>query len=391
KTPSIKHDNVIGHYLDLYAGYVAEGEYRKNGSSGGFGTWIAVQLLEKGFIDGIVHVKACDDSDGILFKYCVSNTVEEILGRSKSRYYPVELSGSLNEILLEDKKYAITGTPSVIMEVRLLALKNKDIDKRIKYAIGLVTGHHKSAKYSDALAWEQGIKPGDLIKIDYRKKVDGKLSSEYNTEFTGYIDGEIKTFTSQSGKSFVGDWGHGFFKSKVSDFTDDTFNETADVVLGDAWLPQYREDSRGTNIIIVRNPEIAEIIKDGLSKNALHLDNLDAQTICRSQSGLIHHTRDELPYRLHKKDKANLWRPKKRFEASSELPLIRKYVQNIREKISTKSHTKFKEAVERDDWSYFERSMKLYVIQYRIAYTLIRIRSKTPADIIKFIRKKLLS
>jgi coenzyme F420-reducing hydrogenase beta subunit len=42
KTPSIKHDNVIGHYLDLYAGYVAEGEYRKNGSSGGFGTWIAV-------------------------------------------------------------------------------------------------------------------------------------------------------------------------------------------------------------------------------------------------------------------------------------------------------------------------------------------------------------
>jgi len=31
----IKYNSAIGHYKDLYIGYVAEGGYRVNGSSGG--------------------------------------------------------------------------------------------------------------------------------------------------------------------------------------------------------------------------------------------------------------------------------------------------------------------------------------------------------------------
>lgn len=389
KIPGVKHDSIVGYYSDLYAGYVAEGNYRQNGSSGGFGTWVAVQLLERNLVDGIVHVKESSDGDGILFKYCISRTKEEVMSRSRSRYYPVELSGALNSIKLENKKYAITGTPSVIMEVRLLAQQDVTVAKRIKYTIGLVTGHHKSAKYTDALAWEQGIKPGDLVNIDYRKKVDGKLSFKYNTEFTGYINGELKTFTSESGKSFAGNWGHGFFKSRLSDFTDDTFNETADVVLGDAWLREYEHDSDGTNVVIVRNPDIAKIIKQGIKDGKLHVDRLGVEAIRRSQRGLIHHTQDELPYRLHKKDKAGEWRPRKRFDASGNLPFLRRRVQDLREKMSTQSHIKFKEAVDRDDWTHFERSMKPYVLQYNLIYRFIQLKGKGPIWVAKKLYKKI--
>lgn len=384
----VKHDQAVGYYLDLYAGYVSEGDYREAGSSGGVATWLACRLIEDGLIDGLIHVKPSDAKSGTLFQYAISETTDEIKDGAKSRYYPAELSQVLREVGISNKKYAITAIPSIAMEIRLLADQDERISKRIKFIIGLIAGHQKSTKYTDALAWEQGIKPGDLVSIDYRKKVDGKLSYEYNTEFTGYINGELKTFTSQSSRSFVGNWGHGFFKSKLSDFTDDTFNETADVVLGDAWLPQYTSDSKGTNIVIVRNRVISDIIADGVKRGLLHVDKLAPDVVKRSQRGLIHHTQDELPYRLYKKDKAGVWRPKKRFDASNHLPLLRKRVQDIREDISTKSHIAFKDAVDRSDWGYFVRHMEPYTVRYRLLYSLINIKGKSPIWIAKKVYKK---
>src|SRR5690606_39836691 len=43
----IKRDKNIGYYHKLYAGYVDEGDYRKNGSSGGMTSWILVELLNR--------------------------------------------------------------------------------------------------------------------------------------------------------------------------------------------------------------------------------------------------------------------------------------------------------------------------------------------------------
>ncbi|MGC9322644.1 MAG: Coenzyme F420 hydrogenase/dehydrogenase, beta subunit C-terminal domain, partial [Kosmotogaceae bacterium] len=55
-------------------------------------------------------------------------------------------------------------------------------------------------------------------------------------------------------------WGYGFFKYKACDYCDDVVSETADVSVGDAWLPEYVNDSGGTNVVIVRNPVIKKII-----------------------------------------------------------------------------------------------------------------------------------
>jgi coenzyme F420-reducing hydrogenase beta subunit len=37
--------------------------------------------------------------------------------------------------------------------------------------------------------------------------------------------------------------------------------ETADVTVGDAWLPEYIKDGLGTNIITIRSPEILAIFE----------------------------------------------------------------------------------------------------------------------------------
>lgn len=40
---------------------------------------------------------------------------------------------------------------------------------------------------------------------------------------------------------------------KACDFCDDVFAETADIALGDAWLPEYVQDGNGTNVVVTRN------------------------------------------------------------------------------------------------------------------------------------------
>lgn len=321
----INYDKRIGYYKSLYVGHVKEGDYRSKASSGGMGTWVFKELLERKLIDGVIHVKENKDKDSeIMFKYDISRTVEEIKQGSKTKYYPLEFSEVLKTVKEKPGKYAIIGIPSFIMAIRLLAEKDKVIKDRIKFTIGLVCGHQKSSKFAESLAWQVGIKPGNLRYIDFRKKLLDKPASNYAVEFRGIINGEEETIV-KSTKELIGqNWGQGYFKRFSSDFTDDVMNETADITLGDAWLPEYTKDSKGNNIIVVRDPIIDNLIKEGIKSNKLNLDIVDKEIIFRSQSAHYRHTYDELAYRLYKRDKSNQWRPKKRIGASKKHFFIKK-------------------------------------------------------------------
>ncbi len=383
----IQHEPLVGYYLQIYAGFVAEGEYRKNASSGGLTSWLLVELLRRGLIDGVIHVAEAEHGrDKVLFQYSISRSEEEIRQGAKSRYYPTDLSEVLRLAKKAGGRYALTGIPSFIAEVRLLSEVDPSFRHAIAYTLGLVCGHQKSTKYAEAMAWEHGIKPGDLVSVDFRKKVPGARADEYITEFVGLINGEEVTFTKSARDVFVGSWSQGFFKAKFSDFTDDLFNETADVTLGDAWLPQYSGDSRGTNLVIVRNPDIAEIIADGLSSGALELDVLTSEQAVQSQAGLVRHSYDELPYRLAREDRRGRWRPIKRVVADEGLPSLRKRIQDIREEISQQSHVHYAKAVELGEWDYFYRQMKPLVDRHNALYGISdarRILKKGPLFLLR--------
>ncbi len=395
---NVKHDPILGYYQDCYVGYVTENGFRDRASSGGVTSWILKELLESGQIDGVVHVKAADDSDGILFKYGVSTSVDELNQSAKSRYYPVEFSRAINKIKSMPGKFAIVGIPSFIFEIRLLALQDPVVAEKIKYTLGLICGHQKTTKYAENIAWQNGVKPKEIKQIDFRKKNPNQDATLYSTEIIARSDsGEDEIITKTHTDFFGTNWGQGFFKVKFSDFTDDAFNETADVVMGDAWLPEYAKDSLGNNVVIVRNAEIAKLIKQGLKDNKLHLDAVDTDTVKRSQSGLIHHYRDELPYRLHKQDQAGIWRPTKRVEASNKIPRLKRQAQDIRSEIAEQSKTIYREAEKRDDWNYFKTNMEPLVNKYHSVYKLInlqkkiiRIKNNGPVWFFKKVKQKLL-
>lgn len=387
----IQYDERIGYFKSLYAGHVNEGEYRENASSGGMGTWIFKELFEKKLIDGVIHVKENPDKNSpIMFQYDLSRSIDEIKAGSKTKYYPVELSKVLKIVREVPGRYAIVGIPSFIMAVRLLAEKDDTIKDRIKYTVGLICGHQKSSKFAEAIAWQVGIKPGNLKHINFRKKLLDKPANNYGVEVTGVIDGKEVTIVKPTKELLGQNWGQGYFKTKASDFTDDVMNETADITLGDAWLPEYTKDSKGNNVIIVRNPVIDDLIREGIESGRLNLDVVDKETIFRSQAAHYRHTHDELAYRLYKKDKLNQWRPKKRIEASNDIPLLRRKVQDLREEISTKSHIVYKKAVELDDLDYFKTEMGKLSKKYNQLYRLMAVQKKGISGVTKAIIRKVL-
>lgn len=386
----IQFDERLGYYSSLYVGFVQEGNYRENASSGGMGTWIFKELFEKNLIDGVIHVKMnTNENDPAMFQYDISKSIEEIKDGAKTKYYPVELSKMLKIVKEVPGRYAVVGIPSFIMAIRLLADKDEIIKERIKFTVGLICGHQKSSKFAEAIAWQVGIKPGNLKYINFRKKLLDKPANNYGVEITGIIDDKEVTIVKPTKELLGQNWGQGFFKTLASDFTDDVMNETADITLGDAWLPEYTKDSKGNNVIVVRNPIIDEIIKEGIQLGKLKLDIVDKETIFRSQAAHYRHTHDELSYRLYKKDKKNEWRPQKRVAASKNIPLLRRKVQDLREEISIQSHIVYKKAVELDDLEYFKTEMGKLSKKYNQLYKIMTIQNKGVTGISKAIIRKI--
>lgn len=351
------YDKYIGYYIKNYAGYVKEGEFREKGSSGGMGNWIVTQLLKNNLVDGIIHVKNSDRNEGnnILFEYQISYSHEELSKGAKSKYYPVEMSKVIQFVKENKGRYALIGIPCFIKSIRLLANQDEIIKDRIKFYVGLVCGHLKSDMFAKSIGWQIGIGPDNLKSIDFRKKLEGRLASDYGVEVSGEKDGRSVVLSSPTKELYTTNWGHGLFKYNACEYCDDVLAETADITVGDAWLPEYTKDSMGTNVVVVRNPDIQMLLEENI--DSLEIEEISVEKVYQSQEAGFRHRREGLAYRLFLKDQKNEWRPQKRIEASDNLSLKRKRIIEGRTLLSNESFKAFKLAEKENEFHEFVKYM----------------------------------
>lgn len=366
--PENNYVNNLGFISATYAGYVKESDYRLRGSSGGLGSWLCVEFLRNNLVDGIIHL-VDSESDNLFFEYGYSDTSEGIRNNSKSKYYPIKLDKVAQFIKQNKGRYLVVGIPCMIKSIRLLSKRDRDIQDRVLYTVGLVCGHLKSTAFGELLGWQMGVKPSDLTHIDFRTKLEGYGSNQYGVTVSTNRNGvEEKLVSKPVNEMFGTNWGLGYFKSKACDFCDDVTAETSDITIGDAWLPEYVSQYEGTNVIVVRNPAISQILKKAVEENRLVLDPLEPEKVIKSQSSGINHRRLGLQYRLYLNERDALPSPQKRVTASNDFDRKFKKIQELRIQLRDASNKQFYKAKQKDNINVFINNMQELNDQYAKLY-----------------------
>ena len=336
--PAAPHiDGRVGRYQAAYVGHAAREDFRANGSSGGMVSWVAAELLRRGLIDGVAHVapRSRDEDDGRLFGYRIARSLNDLHAGAKSRYYPVELSGVLDEIRRVPGRYAVIGVPCFIKAVQLLRREEPVLRERIAFTLGLYCGHMKSARMIESFAMQMGAEPEHVERAEFRIKDAGRPANWYRAEVT-LADG---TKRAEDWWQLVeGDWGSGFFQNSACNFCDDVVAETADISFGDAWVEPYSSDGRGTNVVLVRSALLDGMLREGIEEGRLALKPVDRDFVVETQAAGFRQRREGLAWRLSRA------RPpvRKRVEpGAAGLKPRRRMIYAMRMSISRWSHRMF--------------------------------------------------
>lgn len=351
--PHLPAQAEIGRYHATIAGHVTEEALRLGGGSGGLITWLGIELLRRGDVDAVVHVQPAPSDTGMLFRYAVSRTAAEIRAGAKSRYYPVTLAEMLRDVAAGDERVAFVAIPCFAKAIRLLIADGRLDADRVPFVIGLVCGHMKSSYFADYLAWQKAATPGSLAGFDFRHKLMDRPASSYGFRMITQTRDEVYPMASVRGH----DWGEGLFKLPACEFCDDVMAECADVAIGDAWLPDFVADPKGTNVAVIRDARIAAIIADGRQRNALWLADITPETVAQSQASGLRHRREGLAHRLARYRDAGTWAPPKRVAAALAPTKQRRQIYDHRLAITLTSNQAFSRARATNDIAVFDRAM----------------------------------
>ncbi|MGD8194338.1 Coenzyme F420 hydrogenase/dehydrogenase, beta subunit C-terminal domain [Herbiconiux sp. P18] len=384
--PALPHDDRIGKYRGMYAGRISDDTKIPGSSSGGITSWILTKLLEKGHVDGVIHVGSTETP---MFGYVVSRSVDEVMGRRKSQYHPASFAETLRSVRGDGLRYAFVGVPCAIKSARHVSAEDEVLAEQLKFFVGIVCGHLKSTAYAESFAWQVGVPPTDLETVDFRIKNPALTSRQYSFGAKSKSTGEWKEAETLS--LVGGNWGHAVFQLDACNYCDDIFAETADVVIGDAWLSKYEIDWRGTNVVITRNAIIDGILAEGVSDGNVGLDNLDTDSVAKTQAGNFRHRREGLAVRLADDDKAGHWHPTKRV-APGYSHVTQERVQLIRNRreLSAESHEIYARAKEANDLGVYLNAIRPLIQSYQQETKMsfrIRLRNKAQREFWKLVRK----
>ena len=382
----LPHDPRIGRYRSLFAGRIADDGQIPFSSSGGLTNWTLAQLLERGLVDGVIHVRNLDEP---MFGYVISTTAEELLAGRKSKYYPATFAEVLRSIRGDSRRYAFVGIPCAIKGARHVTAEDDVLRGQIAFYVGIVCGHLKTMGYAESFAWQLGIEPDELDTVDFRIKDPQLTSRQYS--FGARAKGSSEWREAQTLSLVGGSWGHAVFQLNACNYCDDVFAETADVVFGDAWLSKYEIDWRGTNVVLTRNETIDTILREGAAAGEISFDELDPDSVARTQAGNFRHRRDGLAVRLADDEAAGRWSPEKRVSPGYDhvTPERVDLIRNRRE-ISQVSQEAFETAKERNDLQVYLNAIKPLISAYQNETKMpfaVRVRNKLQRESWKLLRR----
>ena len=222
----------------------------------------------------------------------------------------------------------------------------------------------KSQAFAESLAWQVGVKPGALEGVDFRIKREGRPANHS----TSAPVKRVRRNGTQAAlwTSSRGNWGHVAFQPGACDFCDDVVGETADVSIGDAWLARFMSDDRGTNVVVSRNRQVDQVLKDAVARGEVEVFPLSVDEAVKTQAGGFRYRREGLAIRLADDVGEGKSVPRKRVSpAVKGLRSRRARLMRQRRRMARISHSAFAQARQKGNLEIYLGAMRREITLYR--------------------------
>lgn len=272
---SKSYHSYFGPINNSYVGFSNIASQRLSSSSGGVITEVIIFLLEEKIIDGVLIPFPINDIELIhQYKICKYKDIDKIRKYAQSIYKKIPAYNFKNIVDNFDGKLCFVGLPDQIAAARALCKENNQMNKKIKYFVGPMVGILMEdgaldfiSKFANTnekikkIRWRHGEWPGNLMVKFKSKKI------------------EIKKFY----YNFL----LPFYCSNESLFSDDFYNELADISVGDAWSPEYEKEGKGWSLVLAKSDRGEEILLKMKRKRIIFLKKIKFRKALRMHEHMI--------------------------------------------------------------------------------------------------------
>ena len=262
KKKNVKFSNLIGNYIDNYAGYSLNNINRYKAASGGIITETLLYLLKTQHIDYVVMPITNKNNYSNPY-YTITNKTNVIKENSQSIYFKIPVENILKN-LNKDMKIAFVGLPDQISSFRKI-LEKKIIKLKKIIFIGPMVGINMDKNSLDGIRLSFNI--NKEAKLKYLKWREGK--------WPGYLKIKFENYKTIIISKFYYNFLLPFYCSHETLLSCDFSNEDSDISVGDAWSPVYETPgAKGISLISTKSLVGQKIINELYNRKKIYISKV---------------------------------------------------------------------------------------------------------------------
>jgi coenzyme F420 hydrogenase subunit beta len=265
-----------GPVLEVWEGHATDPALRRDGSSGGLSSALALYCIEQAGMQGLVHV-ASDDQVQYTSRSVFNQNRAAILAATGSRYAPASPCDHLQAIEDAGGPCVFIGKPCDVQGLRKAQAMRPGLDANVGLAIGIFCAGTPSTQGTLDLLRQHGVNPDDVAELRYRGRgwpgsfaVRLKESNTWN---------ELATYAEA--------WGFlQRYRPYRCHLCPDGTSEFADIACGDPWYREIQADEAGLSLVVVRTQRGRDIVRAAMAAGCVALTPVKPTVMQMSQKEL---------------------------------------------------------------------------------------------------------
>ncbi len=271
----------VGYSLEIWEGYATDPEIRRQGSSGGLLSALALYCLEKEGMGFVLHT-AMDEAKPWTNKTVQSRNRSDLLSRTGSRYAPASPCDELRLIEESDRPCVFIGKPCDTAAVAMLREKRPALDRNLGLVLTFFCAGTPSTKGTLDLMKSLNVSPEKVSSMRYR----GEGWPGTFKVVSGNTD-EEKSF------SYKESWGRlSHYRPLRCQLCPDGLGRVADISCGDAWERFGDGQDIGRSVAVVRTRRGQEILHRAMAAKYVELEPVGATAVPAGQPSQINRNRE---------------------------------------------------------------------------------------------------